>query len=158
MAPPEQPSTSDKEAKGSKEECAWCRYMKGGGCREPFEAWQACVDNIMGEGLDDEARRAAVDKCSSVTQPLFECMMRHRNYYGSQLAGMGGGADATSTSGSSSSSGTASARDANAATGSSGGSSSGSGSNSSSGRGSSISESSKPLQARLRPHEQRRQR
>lgn len=29
--------TSPSKKDESKEECAWCKYMKGGGCREPFE-------------------------------------------------------------------------------------------------------------------------
>lgn len=115
---------------GDKEECPWCRYMKRGGCREPFEvrrrcatpraapapratssatawagepahapatlvsppqAWQACVDAAMGDGLDASARRAASDACTGVTGQLFECMVRHKDYYGPQLAEMGGG-------------------------------------------------------------------
>ncbi|KAI8474895.1 MAG: GCK domain-containing protein [Monoraphidium minutum] len=97
-SPPGSPTAAaaagaEEEGGAAKEECAWCKYMKGGGCKDAFEAWQSCVDGVMGEGVDEEARRAAVDNCSNVTQPLFECMMRHRDYYGAQLSGMGGGGD-----------------------------------------------------------------
>lgn len=36
------PDSKKQEGGGeedSKEDCPWCRYMKGGGCREPFEVW-----------------------------------------------------------------------------------------------------------------------
>jgi hypothetical protein len=31
------PAPAAKKGSGDQEECAWCKYMKGGGCREPFE-------------------------------------------------------------------------------------------------------------------------
>ncbi|GBF89108.1 hypothetical protein Rsub_01825 [Raphidocelis subcapitata] len=103
-APEKQQQDAQKDDNDDKEECAWCKYMKAGGCREPFEAWQACVDSVMGADVDTGARKEAVDKCSGVTQPLFECMMRNRDYYGPQLEGMSAaGSDGPSGSGAGSS-------------------------------------------------------
>eukprot|EP00879_Flechtneria_rotunda_P015828 GHRR01016551.1.p1 GENE.GHRR01016551.1~~GHRR01016551.1.p1 ORF type:complete len:137 (+),score=49.76 GHRR01016551.1:197-607(+) len=78
-------STSDKD------ECPWCKYMKSGPCRTVFEAWQACVDNVMDApdgDASDESRRQAVEQCAEVTGPLFQCLAQHPEYYGPQLETM----------------------------------------------------------------------
>jgi len=81
------PETSSQEKQEDPEECAWCKYMKGGPCKTVFEVWQACVDNVMPDSSDD-SKQAAVSNCEAVTRPLFECMMKNPEYYGPQLAGM----------------------------------------------------------------------
>ena len=35
------PDVTDQE---EEETCGFCIFMKGGGCKEQFEAWSACVD------------------------------------------------------------------------------------------------------------------
>ncbi|KAF6251941.1 hypothetical protein COO60DRAFT_1556042, partial [Scenedesmus sp. NREL 46B-D3] len=82
-------STAAKDA--GKEECTWCKFMKGGPCRAVFETWQSCVDSVADgpEGAADaETRKQAVEKCSGVTAPLFECLVQHPEYYGPQLDSM----------------------------------------------------------------------
>ncbi|WIA09771.1 hypothetical protein OEZ85_009149 [Tetradesmus obliquus] len=84
-------SSSTAAAKDAKEECAWCKFMKGGPCRAVFETWQSCVDSVADgpEGAaDEETRKQAVEKCSAVTAPLFECLVQHPEYYGPQLDSM----------------------------------------------------------------------
>lgn len=33
-----------EEEDGEEEECAFCAFMKGGGCKAAFLAWEACVE------------------------------------------------------------------------------------------------------------------
>lgn len=32
----------DEQQQQQEEECPWCRYMKGGACKETFEVWKHC--------------------------------------------------------------------------------------------------------------------
>jgi mitochondrial intermembrane space import and assembly protein 40 len=66
----------EKEEDDEEEGCAFCRFMKGGGCREQFIAWEKCV----------EAARESDDfptKCADITEALHLCMMEpeHKPYY-----------------------------------------------------------------------------
>ncbi|KAG2447504.1 hypothetical protein HYH02_007429 [Chlamydomonas schloesseri] len=64
------------------EECGWCKWMKAGGCKEPFQVWLDCVDAVKAEGRED------VESCASVMGPLWECMERHKEYYAPQLSSL----------------------------------------------------------------------
>eukprot|EP00882_Tetradesmus_deserticola_P028476 GHRQ01031725.1.p1 GENE.GHRQ01031725.1~~GHRQ01031725.1.p1 ORF type:complete len:138 (+),score=46.63 GHRQ01031725.1:50-463(+) len=84
-------SSGTTAAKDPGKECTWCKFMKGGPCRAVFEVWQSCVDSVADgpEGAADaDARQQAVEKCSAVTAPLFECLVQHPEYYGPQLDSM----------------------------------------------------------------------
>lgn len=76
--PAAQPNIGD-EANEDEEECPWCKWMKGGGCRSEFQVWLDCVDEVKAQGRED------VEKCAEVMGPLWECMERNRDYYGLQL-------------------------------------------------------------------------
>ncbi|XP_029116296.1 uncharacterized protein [Elaeis guineensis] len=56
-------------------ECGFCLFMKGGGCKEAFIAWEKCVEEADKTGED------AVDKCFEVTTLLKKCMDAHADYY-----------------------------------------------------------------------------
>ncbi|KAH7836135.1 hypothetical protein Vadar_033027 [Vaccinium darrowii] len=60
----------------SESECGFCLFMKGGGCRETFTAWENCVKEAeKGKGDD------VVEKCFAITAALKECMQAHSDYY-----------------------------------------------------------------------------
>eukprot|EP00252_Welwitschia_mirabilis_P010011 TRINITY_DN23034_c0_g1_i2.p2 TRINITY_DN23034_c0_g1~~TRINITY_DN23034_c0_g1_i2.p2 ORF type:complete len:187 (-),score=38.68 TRINITY_DN23034_c0_g1_i2:79-639(-) len=56
-------------------ECGFCLYMKGGGCRDEFIAWEKCVEE--GEAKDEDI----ANKCFEITSLLKECMVKHSDYY-----------------------------------------------------------------------------
>ena len=64
------------EGEDEGEECGFCKYMKGGSCRDAFVAWEACVDAAKGRGED------FVDACFETTSALRDCMLRDPEYYG----------------------------------------------------------------------------
>jgi hypothetical protein len=53
-------------------ECSFCLYMKGGGCKEAFVAWEECAAQ---EGSD------MVERCHEATFNLVKCMQAHADYY-----------------------------------------------------------------------------
>ncbi|KAL0884990.1 hypothetical protein Bca101_008972 [Brassica carinata] len=56
-------------------ECSFCVFMKRGGCRESFTAWEVCME---------EAKKNKEDiftKCVEVNSALFKCMDAHSHYY-----------------------------------------------------------------------------
>ncbi|CAD5171941.1 unnamed protein product [Musa acuminata subsp. malaccensis] len=57
------------------EECGFCLFMKGGGCKDAFVAWEKCVEDAEKRGDD------IVDKCAEVTALLKKCMDAHADYY-----------------------------------------------------------------------------
>ncbi|XXG52514.1 hypothetical protein AAC387_Pa03g0826 [Persea americana] len=57
-------------------ECGFCLFMKGGGCKEEFIAWEQCVEEA------EKNREDIVDKCFEVTALLKKCMDAHSDYYG----------------------------------------------------------------------------
>ena len=78
-----------KEAKAEEEEeeeeCGFCKYMKGGSCKETFIAWEACVDASKEKGED------FVDACFEATSALRECMLKDPEYYGPMVGEESGG-------------------------------------------------------------------
>ncbi|XP_062149892.1 uncharacterized protein LOC133858438 [Alnus glutinosa] len=56
-------------------ECGFCLFMKGGGCRESFIAWENCVEEA------EKNKEDLVEKCSEVTGALKKCMEAHADYY-----------------------------------------------------------------------------
>ncbi|WOL20254.1 hypothetical protein Cni_G29058 [Canna indica] len=56
-------------------ECGFCLFMKGGGCKDAFVAWENCVEDSEKSGED------IVEKCSEVTALLKKCMDAHADYY-----------------------------------------------------------------------------
>ncbi|XP_057948046.1 transcription elongation factor spt5-like [Malania oleifera] len=83
------PKASDQSKKGSdgegkdndddeeeeEGECGFCLFMKGGGCRESFIAWEKCVEDA------EKNKEDIVDKCFEVTGLLKKCMEQHSDYY-----------------------------------------------------------------------------
>ena len=57
------------------EECGFCLFMKGGGCKESFIAWENCMKEAETKNED------LVEKCYKVTGRLMECMQEHADYY-----------------------------------------------------------------------------
>nr|CAB3503654.1 unnamed protein product [Digitaria exilis] len=56
-------------------ECGFCLFMKAGGCKDAFEAWEECVEAAQKEGTD------MVERCHDVTSNLKKCMDAHADYY-----------------------------------------------------------------------------
>lgn len=75
----DQPKEGDAE--GEEEgECGFCLFMKGGGCKESFTAWEVCVEEA------EKNKEDIVTKCMEVTSTLKKCMDEHSNYYQPILA------------------------------------------------------------------------
>jgi intermembrane space import and assembly protein 40 len=67
---------SENEEEGEEEgECGFCLFMKGGGCKESFIAWENCVEEA------EKNKEDLVEKCSEVTGALKKCMEAHADYY-----------------------------------------------------------------------------
>ncbi|EXC20015.1 hypothetical protein L484_015692 [Morus notabilis] len=81
--PREDSNSSDKVAdsdNGGQEEeeegeCGFCLFMKGGGCRESFIAWEKCIEEA------EKNKEDIVEKCFEVTGALKKCMEAHADYY-----------------------------------------------------------------------------
>ncbi|XP_010527935.1 PREDICTED: uncharacterized protein LOC104805175 [Tarenaya hassleriana] len=56
-------------------ECGFCLFMKGGGCKESFIAWENCIEEAEKNSED------IVTKCMEVTASLKKCMDAHADYY-----------------------------------------------------------------------------
>lgn len=56
-------------------ECAFCLFMKEGGCREEFVNWEKCVE----EG--EKNQEDIVEKCAEITFKMRKCMEANRDYY-----------------------------------------------------------------------------
>uniref|UniRef100_A0A7N0ZVY8 GCK domain-containing protein n=1 Tax=Kalanchoe fedtschenkoi TaxID=63787 RepID=A0A7N0ZVY8_KALFE len=61
-----------EEAEG---ECGFCVFMKGGGCKDAFVAWEECIEAAE-RGKEDIA-----EKCFEATSLLRKCMEAHAEYY-----------------------------------------------------------------------------
>ncbi|XP_022776825.1 uncharacterized protein LOC111318319 [Durio zibethinus] len=83
---PDQPNRESSNSGGGEEveggegeeeegECGFCLFMKAGGCKESFVAWETCVDEAEKKG-DDIAM-----KCMEATAALKKCMEAHADYY-----------------------------------------------------------------------------
>ena len=55
-----------------KEECAVCRYMKAGPCRQQFIDWDTCVQGATEDDLHT--------KCFKLTCAMMKCMKNHEYY------------------------------------------------------------------------------
>lgn len=69
---PAKGEAAEEEEEG---ECGFCLYMKGGGCKEAFEAWEECVAAAEKDGSD------MVERCLQTTANLKTCMEAHSEYY-----------------------------------------------------------------------------
>ncbi|CAL5067000.1 unnamed protein product [Urochloa decumbens] len=56
-------------------ECGFCLFMKAGGCKDVFVAWEECVEAAQKEGTD------MVERCHEATANLKKCMDAHADYY-----------------------------------------------------------------------------
>lgn len=63
------------EGEGEEGECGFCLFMKGGGCKDAFVAWEECVEAAEKEGSD------MVERCFQATANLKKCMDAHADYY-----------------------------------------------------------------------------
>lgn len=78
---PPQPQEPAPAAEGESEEveeegeCGFCLFMKAGGCRDTFVAWEECVEAAQKEGAD------MVERCHEATANLKKCMDAHADYY-----------------------------------------------------------------------------
>nr|GMD27443.1 transcription elongation factor spt5 [Ipomoea batatas] len=73
--PPLEKSDQESQEEIPEEECGFCLFMKGGGCRDPFTEWEKCVE----EG--EKNKEDIVEKCFEVTSALKKCMEAHSGYY-----------------------------------------------------------------------------
>ncbi|KAL5553735.1 hypothetical protein UlMin_041136 [Ulmus minor] len=62
----------DDEEEG---ECGFCLFMKGGGCKDSFVAWENCIEEA------EKNKEDIVEKCFEVTGALKKCMEAHADYY-----------------------------------------------------------------------------
>jgi hypothetical protein len=58
-------------------ECGFCLFMKGGGCKDEFVAWEKCVEEAEAAGASVDV----VERCQDVTAALRKCMDAHADYY-----------------------------------------------------------------------------
>lgn len=65
----------EEEEEEEEAECGFCLFMKGGGCKDAFIAWEKCVEDSE-KNKDDIA-----EKCYEVTSLLKKCMDAHPDYY-----------------------------------------------------------------------------
>ncbi|CAN7134260.1 unnamed protein product [Brassica rapa subsp. narinosa] len=84
-SPKEDESDPPKEGGDAEEdeeegECGFCLFMKGGGCKESFTAWEVCVEEA------EKNKEDIVTKCMEVTSTLKKCMDEHSDYYQPILA------------------------------------------------------------------------
>ncbi|KAK1308478.1 hypothetical protein QJS10_CPA09g01549 [Acorus calamus] len=64
-----------EEEEEEEAECGFCLFMKGGGCKDAFVAWEACVEEA------EKNKEDVVEKCYQITGRLKECMEAHFSYY-----------------------------------------------------------------------------
>lgn len=65
----------EEEDEQEEGECGFCVFMKGGGCKESFVAWEDCVEEA------EKTKEDVVEKCFEVTSTLRKCMQAHADYY-----------------------------------------------------------------------------
>lgn len=56
-------------------ECGFCLFMKGGGCKESFTAWEKCIEEA------EKTNEDIAQKCFDATSALKTCMLAHPDYY-----------------------------------------------------------------------------
>ncbi|KAL6125657.1 hypothetical protein ACLB2K_073712 [Fragaria x ananassa] len=64
-----------EEEEEEKGECGFCLFMKGGGCKESFVAWENCIEEA------EKSNEDIAQKCFDLTSALRECMVAHPDYY-----------------------------------------------------------------------------
>lgn len=64
-----------EEVDDEDEKCGFCRYMKGGPCRQVFVVWEQCVLAAKEDGGD------FIEKCQRPTLALRECTDARYEYY-----------------------------------------------------------------------------
>jgi hypothetical protein len=71
------PMTGNEEEEEEEEEgeCGFCLFMKGGGCKDAFVAWEDCIKQV------EENNEDIVEKCFEITSALKLCMEAHADYY-----------------------------------------------------------------------------
>ncbi|KAL0714761.1 hypothetical protein Bca4012_021740 [Brassica carinata] len=57
------------------EESGLCLFMKEGGCKDIFTAWEVCVEEAKKKKED------IVTECMELTSTLYKCMVAHSDYY-----------------------------------------------------------------------------
>lgn len=79
--PPQAEAESIADPEGDEEDedeegCAFCKFMKGGGCKSEFVAWEKCV-------ADSRESGDFVGQCADITEALQACMNRpdNKDYY-----------------------------------------------------------------------------
>jgi hypothetical protein len=65
------------EGEEEQAECGFCLFMKGGGCKDEFVAWEKCVEEAEAAGASVDV----VERCQDVTAALRKCMDAHADYY-----------------------------------------------------------------------------
>ncbi|XP_074580272.1 uncharacterized protein LOC141836663 [Curcuma longa] len=65
----------EEEEEEEEMECGFCLFMKGGGCKDAFIAWENCITIARDTGED------ATEKCMEVTSALMKCMEAKPDYY-----------------------------------------------------------------------------
>ena len=68
-------AAEDEEEEEEAGECGFCLFMKGGGCKESFTAWEECIEEA------EKNKEDVVEKCFEITSVLKECMTAHSDYY-----------------------------------------------------------------------------
>lgn len=70
------PVDADDDGEEDEEGCAFCKFMKGGGCKAEFEAWEKCV-------ADSRESGDFVGQCADITEALQACMNHtdNKDYY-----------------------------------------------------------------------------
>ncbi|KAJ1630501.1 GCK domain-containing protein [Pavlovales sp. CCMP2436] len=66
-------------------ECGFCKFMKGGPCRETFVAWEECVERCQKAEADGE-KSDFVSECGPLVLALKYCTDEHPEYYGELMA------------------------------------------------------------------------
>jgi len=74
-APPRPKQLESGPVNDEDEKCGFCRYMKGGPCRQVFLVWEKCVMESKEDGSD------FVDRCRRPTLSLRECTDANYEYY-----------------------------------------------------------------------------
>lgn len=68
-------SAEEGEEEEEEGECGFCLFMKAGGCKDSFIAWEQCIEEA------EKLKEDIVEKCSDVTAALKKCMEAHADYY-----------------------------------------------------------------------------
>ncbi|CAH8382521.1 unnamed protein product [Eruca vesicaria subsp. sativa] len=75
--PAESGQEKEEEEEGG---CGFCVFMKEGGCRESFTAWEVCLEEA------EKNKEDFVTKCMEIDGLLHKCMEAHSDYYHPILA------------------------------------------------------------------------